>query len=56
MAQLPGAFRVRLRDEAAAGAVPLQLTRRTIWPAGVITGVMFAIFAAVAWTTMSTRL
>jgi hypothetical protein len=50
----PGRFRVRLRDEVTAGAVPLPLPRRTIWPIALITGAMFAIFAGVAWTVAST--
>ena len=47
-------FRVRLRDEAAAGAVPLELPQRRIWPAGLITGAMFVMFAGVAWTVVGT--
>jgi hypothetical protein len=54
MWQLPGGFRLRLRDEAAEGAVPLALGQRRIWPAGLITGAMFAAFAAAGWSVAST--
>ena len=58
MPLLPPGIRVRLRDEAADGAVPLELAQRRMWPAGLLTGAMFAAFAGVAWTvagTMSRR-
>src|SRR5205809_3888943 len=53
MVQLPGWFRVSLRDHHADSAVPLELAQRRIWPFGLMTGVMFAIFAGVAWTVIS---
>jgi hypothetical protein len=54
MWQLPGGYRVRLRDESADGAVPLALAQQRIWPAGLITGAMFAAFAAAGWSVAST--
>ena len=45
----PGRIRIRLTDDAA-GAMPLDFPARRMWPAGLIVGAMFAIFAGVAWT------
>jgi hypothetical protein len=54
MAVRPERIRVRLRDDAAAGATPLQLPDRRMWPVGLIFAAMFAIFAGVAWTVVGT--
>ena len=48
----PGRIRIRLQDDAA-GATPLDLPERRMWPAGLIVGGMFAIFAGVAWTMVA---
>jgi hypothetical protein len=40
---LPGRIRLRLGDDAAAGATPLEFPARRLWPVGLIFGVMFAI-------------
>lgn len=44
----PERFRVALRDDPA-GATPLELPARRMWPAGLIVGAMFAVFAGVLW-------
>ncbi|HEY3042582.1 MAG TPA: DUF6498-containing protein [Vicinamibacterales bacterium] len=43
-----GRIRIRWRDDAA-GATPLELPERRLWPVGLILGAMFAIFAGIAW-------
>jgi hypothetical protein len=50
----PERIRIRLRDDVAAGSTPLDLHQRRMWPAGLIVGAMFAIFAGVAWTVAGT--
>jgi hypothetical protein len=54
MPLLPRGIRVRMRDDPSEGAVALSLARRRMWPAGLITGAMFAIFAGVGWTVAGT--
>jgi hypothetical protein len=44
-----GKIRFTLRDDAA-GATPLDLPTRKLWPVNLILPVIFAIFASVAWT------
>jgi hypothetical protein len=46
----PERIRIRFRDDAA-GATPLDLPERRIWPFSLVFGIGFAIFAAIAWTT-----
>ena len=48
----PGRIRFRLQDDAA-GATPLDFPERRMWPAGLVVGGMFAIFAGVAWTMIA---
>jgi Family of unknown function (DUF6498) len=43
-------IRVRLRDDVAAGAIPLELPDRRLWMFSAIFGGMFVMFAGVAWT------
>lgn len=43
----PERIRLSLRDEAER-AIALPLTRRRMWPAGIVTGAMFAVFAWIA--------
>ena len=44
----PERFHVSLRDET--GGTPLALPSRRIWPVGILFGVMFLIFAGIAWS------
>jgi hypothetical protein len=44
-------LRFSLRDEVPSSAVPLALPQRRMWPAGLIVGSMFVIFASIEWTT-----
>lgn len=44
----PERLRVALWDDPA-GATPLELPARRMWPAGLIVGAIFAIFAGVLW-------
>ena len=46
----PERIRIRFRDDEA-GATPLELPGRRIWPFSLVFGTGFAIFAAIAWTT-----
>ena len=46
--ELSGRIRIRWHDDAA-GATPLELPARRMWPVGLIFGAMFAIFAGIAW-------
>ena len=48
----PERFRVALRDDPAGGT-PLDLPARRMWPAGLIVGVMFAIFAGILWVQIA---
>ncbi|MBI3053555.1 MAG: hypothetical protein HYY77_05845, partial [Betaproteobacteria bacterium] len=48
----PERFRVALRDDPA-GATPLELPARRMWPAGLIVGAMFAVFAGVLWVQVA---
>src|ERR1700687_3027611 len=49
----PTGFRFVLRDDVAAGATALDLPARRMWPAGLVVGAIFAIFAGIEWTTMA---
>jgi hypothetical protein len=44
---------VRLRDDNVPGAVPLALPARSTWPAAVVLGIFFAVFAAIEWNAVS---
>lgn len=48
----PERFRVALRDDPASGT-PLDLPARRMWPAGLIVGAMFAIFAGILWVQVA---
>lgn len=48
----PERIRIRLRDDIAAGATLLDLPDRRMWPAGLVVGAMFAIFAGAAWSVV----
>src|SRR3990172_9257307 len=48
----PERFRVALGDDPA-GATPLELPARRMWPAGLIAGAMFAIFAGILWVQIA---
>jgi len=48
----PERFRVALRDDPG-GATPLNLPARRMWPAGLIVGAMFAIFAGILWVQIA---
>jgi hypothetical protein len=48
----PERMRFSLWDDAA-GATPLEIPERRMWPAGLIVAVMFAMFAGVEWTTIA---
>ncbi len=48
----PERFRVALRDDPA-GATPLKLPARRMWPAGLIAGAMFALFAGILWVQVA---
>jgi hypothetical protein len=41
-------FQISLRDEV--GGTPLPLPSRRMWPAGIVCGVFFLIFAGIAWS------
>ena len=47
----PGRIRIRFRDDAA-GAMPLALPARRMWPISLILGAMFAMFAGAGWTAV----
>lgn len=49
---LPERIRISLVDDPAS-SIPLSLPSRRMWPVGLVLGVMFAIFAAVAVTQVS---
>ena len=44
----PDRMRFTLRDDTT-GATPLELPTRRLWPVGLVFGIVFAIFAAIAW-------
>ncbi len=48
----PEFMRVTLSDDAT-GSTPLHLPARRTWPAGLVVGIMFAIFAAILWAQIS---
>ena len=48
----PERFRIALRDDPG-GATPLNLPARRMWPAGLIAGAMFAIFAGILWVQIA---
>jgi hypothetical protein len=43
-----GRIRIRLRDDAA-GATPLDLPDRRLWPGSLIIAALFALFAGIGW-------
>ena len=47
----PEQWHISLRDET--GGTPLALPSRRIWPAGIIFGVMFLVFAGIAWSPIA---
>ncbi|MBI2088021.1 MAG: hypothetical protein HYT78_04670 [Deltaproteobacteria bacterium] len=47
----PERFRISLRDEA--GGTPLPLPSRRMWPVGLVFGVVFLIFAGIAWSQIA---
>jgi hypothetical protein len=47
----PARFRLSLTDDAS-GAMSLDLPPRRMWPAALICGAFFAVFAYIGWTTM----
>lgn len=47
----PEKIRVTLWDAPPAGATPLDLPPRRMWPIGILFAVMFVIFGAVAWAS-----
>ncbi|MBI2348270.1 MAG: hypothetical protein HYV05_06395, partial [Deltaproteobacteria bacterium] len=47
----PERFGISLRDEK--GGTPLPLPPRRMWPVGIFFGVAFVIFAAIAWSQIS---
>jgi hypothetical protein len=47
----PERFRISLRDEK--GGTPLPLPSRRMWPVGIVFGVAFLIFAAIAWSQIA---
>lgn len=47
----PERFRISFRDEA--GGIALPLPSRRMWPVGIFFGVVFAIFAGIAWSQMT---
>jgi hypothetical protein len=47
----PERIRFRLWDDDTTGATPLDLPERKMWPVSLIFAVMFAIFAAVGYST-----
>lgn len=49
----PASIRVRLRDDSVPGAVLLALPARSTWPAAIVLGIFFAIFAAIEWNVVS---
>src|SRR3972149_8036280 len=48
----PERFRIALRDDHA-GAMPLELPARRMWPTGRRAGAMFAIFAGILWVQIA---
>ena len=48
----PERFRVALWDDPS-GSTPLELPARRMWPAGLIAGSMFAIFAGILWVQIA---
>ena len=48
----PERFRVALWDDPA-GSTPLEFPARRMWPAGLIVGAMFAIFAGILWVQIA---
>ncbi len=48
----PEKIRVSLRDAPPAGATPLDLPERRMWPIGILFLAMFAIFTGVAWVSV----
>jgi uncharacterized protein DUF6498 len=48
----PMGIRLSLSDDAA-GAIPLELAGRRMWPVGLALAAMFAIFAGIEWTVIS---
>ena len=48
----PERFRVALWDDHA-GSTPLELPARRMWPAGLIAGAMFALFAGILWVQIA---
>ena len=48
----PDRIRYTLTDDAS-GAIPLDLPVRRMWPVGIVVGVFFSLFAAVAWVQIA---
>lgn len=47
----PERFRISLRDPA--GGTPLPLRSRQMWPVGLFLGVVFLVFAGIAWSQIT---